>query len=106
MTSTHKTGHKLKMAGQQIALQFAGSWADNAIASLRLFCVGRQRFAFEEFREAAPSYGLEPPPSHKAWGALPRIAVREGLIRSTTEYRPATSPRTHAHPVRVWEVVR
>ena len=106
MTHSQKTGQQLKLEGQQLTLDLAGEWTSNAIAALRLFCVGRDRFAFEEFRSAAAAYGLAAPRSHKTWGALPRVAVKEGIIRPTTEYRAATSPRTHAHPVRVWEVVR
>lgn len=101
-------GKQLKEQGQQLALWNAGKdWTDQMIANLQAFCknrkdAGRPEFRFEEFRDAAVKAGWPMPSSHKAWGVLPKLAVKQKLIRSTDRYEPAHSRATHAHPVRVW----
>ena len=99
------TGSALKRQGQSLALDHAGNdWVDSTIAALRIFCderkvSGKSTFLFEEFR-ATRSHAL--PLSHKAWGSVPIIAVRCGIIRWTGEYDSAKSLKTHAHPVKRW----
>ena len=44
------------------------------------------------------------PPTSKAWGSLPRLALRRGLIQPTDRYIKAAAPRTRSHPVRVWGI--
>lgn len=100
-------GQQRKEAGQQLALFNADDWVDTAISRLKEFCASRKQanapqFRLEEFRMHVESIGVEAPPSHKAWGSLPRIAMKHGLIAPTNEYQSAQSARTHAHPVRVW----
>lgn len=99
-------GNQLKEEGQALALEHAGApWAERAMGLLRRFCgsaFARRPFAFEDFRAWATAQGLEDPPSPNAWGGLPRIAIRDGLMHPTGEYRPARSPMTHAHPVRLY----
>lgn len=101
------TGKELKEQGQAIALEHAGvPWTIRAMSMLTGFCKtgpgAKRPFAMEDFRQWALANGLDEPPSHKAWGALPRLAASEGLIVPTGQYRNATSPKTHAHPVKVW----
>lgn len=99
-------GNQLKEEGQALALEHAGvPWRERAIDLLRRYCRSvepREEFAFEDFRAWATACGLENPPSSNAWGSLPRIAIRDGLMRPTGRYRPAFSPMTHAHPVRLY----
>jgi hypothetical protein len=102
------TGAELKSTGQQMALFNAGKpWTDDMIAKLRIFCkvrkdIGRPIFRAEEFRAVAESSGWPLPPSSKVWGALPKIAMKRGIIRPTGQYEPAQSPKTHGHPVRTY----
>lgn len=100
-------GRDLKTAGQQLALFNAGDWTDTAIMSLKAFCASRKEsgqrvFKFEDFRESATSSGLPIPSSHKVWGALPRIAIRLGLIAWTGQHAPSRSAKTHGHYVKTW----
>lgn len=100
-------GKELKEEGQALALEHAGMpWRDHAISLLTRFCKtgpgSRRPFAMEDFRAWALGQGLEQPPSPNAWGALPRIGVREGLMVPTGEYRNAKSPMTRSHPVKIW----
>lgn len=104
-------GAELKDDGQQLALFNAGTlWVDQTIANLKAFCkvrkeIGQPEFRFEEFRQVAQERGWPLPASYKAWGALPRLAVKRRLIRPTGRYERAQSAATHAHPVAVWAVL-
>lgn len=105
------SGAQLKEAGQQMALFGAGDdWLSTTLDKLAVFCAdlkraGRDKFRFEEFRAAAPALGVKQPSSHKAWGAVPRVAVKRKIIGPTNEYQAAQSEKTHAHPVKVWEAL-
>lgn len=103
--------HQAKDAGQQLAMDFAGEWHSAAILELRGWLAihkakGHTTMTFEQFRHEARNQ----PRTSKAWGALPRIAVKERLIApllhadGTPVMRNAESIRTHGHPVRVWEI--
>ena len=59
-------------------------------------------FRWEQFRAYALFHGLPHPPSPNAWGSLPRIAAKRGLIVATVRYEAARSERTRAHPVMLW----
>lgn len=100
-------GQILKEQGQQLALFNAGKWTDLVIERLRDFCAERKamnapEFKIEDFRERLELSGGPLPHHSNAWGALPSIAVRQKLIRSTGRYEKAKSDRTHAHPVAIW----
>jgi hypothetical protein len=105
-----ETGASLKKHGQQMALFNAGpGWTTEALQYMRGFCAMRREFKqtefrFEEFTAWARQMGLSEPTSHHAWGALPRIMVREKLAVWTGAFEPAKSPKTHAHPVKVWRL--
>lgn len=102
------SGAALKENGQQLALFNAGhGWATEAVQRMHAFCAirkaaGKGRFRFEEFVRWAQEAGLPAPASSNAWGSLPRLMVKEGLVEWTGEYENARSPKTHAHPVKVW----
>jgi len=51
---------------------------------------------------------LEMPEPHdpRAMGPVMRRAVREGLLRPTSTFRPSAMPQNHRRPVRVYEVCR
>jgi hypothetical protein len=100
------TGADLKAEGQQLALEFSGDWRDLVVAEFRAWASaerekGLGETTIERFRAAAKHQ----PASHKAWGALPGVLCRKGLIEPTGRYVKAVSPRTHAHPVQLWRVV-
>jgi hypothetical protein len=101
-------GLALKERGQEIALFHSGEdWVSYILEKLRAFCKARKElgmpvFRFEEFREVADITGWELPKSHKAWGALPALACRRGLIRWTGQHVPAKSRKTHGHYVKTW----
>ncbi|MEE2041836.1 hypothetical protein Q7689_00110 [Nocardiopsis tropica] len=56
-----------------------------------------ERFSANSIRSQLPE-GLRP----AAIGGRFREAARRGLIRPV-DYVPSTDPRTHGHPVRVWQ---
>lgn len=103
-------GQQLKEAGLQLAESSAGSWVDDMLAALATFCIVRKDhglplFRFEEFRQAAIKAGHSEPKSHKAWGCLPRLAVKRGLIAWTGKHVPAHSAKTHGHYIKVWQAL-
>lgn len=103
-------GRALAEEGMQRALDRAGSaWVESIVAEARAWCAkrGGHRITLEQFRQDARSS----PVSHKAWGSLPRILCKAGLLAPVTHadgsavFTPAGSLKTHAHPVRVWLVL-
>lgn len=111
-----RRGVAMKAAGQEKAERKAGAgWQAVMITALRAFCANKKldgmhsvsipRFTMDEFRLYAKANYLPDPESMNAWGALPRRAVREGVIRATGEFRQAVIESAHARVVRVWEVV-
>lgn len=104
-------GRELKAAGQDRAEQGA-DWSHDVLGELALWlrrakAAGLTEFVFEKFRSESRCK----PASHKAWGSLPRRAVKLGLIRpslhadGTPKMAAAASVKTHAHLVRLWEIV-
>lgn len=100
-----------KLQGQQRAAEHAEEWCVDVLLELALWLreqasYGCKFFAIEDFRSEARCL----PPSSKAWGALPLRAVAAGLIRGcfhadgSPQYVTARAKRTHAHPVRLWEI--
>jgi hypothetical protein len=100
-----------KEQGMQLALSFATDWRDAVLLELRGWIAihkarGNSTMTFEQFRAEAKNQ----PGSHKAWGALPKIACAENLIAPKTHsdgspvMRNAASVKTKAHPVRVWAI--
>ena len=102
-------GKDLKNAGMQLALFNADDWVDTAISRLKEFCVKRKQanpeFLFEDFRLHVEALGDTPPTSHKIWGCIPRIAMKQGLIAWTGEHVPAQSAKTHRHYVKRWRAL-
>lgn len=105
-------GQALKDAGMQAALDFAGDWADLVLAEFRAWLIERRELGLtfvtiEEFRSQA----WNQPTSTKAWGVLPKLATKAGLIAprwaapGIQDRAPAASPRTHGHEVKRWSIV-
>jgi hypothetical protein len=100
------TGEQLKREGMQLALDFAGDWADRVVMEFRAWAAVQKAMGFswitvEQFRSQAKNL----PESHKAWGSLPRLLCKADLIAPTGEYVRAASPKTHAHPVAKWTLL-
>lgn len=106
------SGAHLKRAGQQLALDMAGSWKEDVLTELRAWILAQQgqgaaTMTFEQFRATARNH----PGSHKAWGALPKLACQAGLIAPLTHpdgspvMKAAESEKTHGHHVRVWALI-
>lgn len=101
------TGQDLKAAGQAIALfNEPTSWVERFLDVAREYLASLPDgalFAIEDVRAYADTKGLPAPHTHKVWGSLPRVMLREGLpIAQTDRSRKARSPRTHAHRVTLW----
>lgn len=105
------TGLQRKQRGQKQALDNAGAeWLASAVDLFRVFlgprkASGAHEFTLETFRAFCALKDLPPPASSKIWGCIPQIAVRAGLIEFTGKYVNASSPKTRAHPVRVWRAL-
>jgi hypothetical protein len=82
------------------ALHAGDSWVSNAIEAFRAHALTNQRFTTEEVRQAYPD--LPAPPDKRAWGAVPRIAQREGIVMPHGWVR-ASSPTVHGMVVTLWE---
>jgi hypothetical protein len=100
-----------KADGLQLAIDFAPEWREAVLLELRGWIAIRKAQAhltmtFEQFRHDARNQ----PDSHKAWGALPGVACRAGLIEpmrhpdGSPVMKPAESVKTHGHPVRIWRL--
>lgn len=102
-----------KEAGMQLALEFAGEgWADRVVAEFAGWAalqkrIGLRLVTIELFRSQAKNL----PESHKAWGSLPRLLKKSGLVEPALDehgqqrYQRAASPKTHAHPVALWRLL-
>lgn len=80
-------------------------WIEGAVDALRRFSrlPEWREFKTEDFRAWYLAENYEPPHDHHVWGALTNRAAKAGVIRFSGRYAPSVSPRTHAHPVKVWE---
>jgi hypothetical protein len=95
--------------GQQLALDIDVSWQERIVSEFRAWAakrvaMGLRDLRVEEFRAAAKNV----PPSPNAWGSLPRLLIRSGLITPKTHpdgsqvYAKAAAVKTRAHPVAVY----
>lgn len=101
---------ELKAQGVQLALELAGPWKETVVEEFRGWAAiqrarGETTCTIEQFRSQARQH----PKSANAWGALPGKLVEAGLIRPSLNAegeqrrRRAAAPKTHAHPVLLWE---
>jgi hypothetical protein len=80
------------------------TWIEGALAALAVFASLPEwsTFKTEDFRAWYLDQGYPQPHDAHVWGALTNRASRDRVIRFTGSYAPTVSPRTHAHPVKVW----
>jgi len=107
--ANNNSGAQRKSRGQDAVRDAEGAeWYADAIYLLRQYVSSMRPgdlFAFEDFRAYTETCELRAPHTHKCWGALPRMAVSQGVnIRMTDRTRPASSPRTNSHRVSLWMV--
>lgn len=102
------SGQALKSLGQAQALDRAGNeWTIRTLKALRDFCAdrkrqGRPRFIMEEFRATREH---DSPASVNAWGSLPALAARAGIIRDTGGFEHAQRASARSRFVKVWVAV-
>lgn len=99
-------GNKLRDKGIKRAADHADkveeNWQDQAYRIFSEYASGHNTFATEEVREFAHRLkGLADPPDARAWGAVARRAVVQGLI-SHDHFAESRNPKKHRCPLRVW----
>lgn len=105
-------GESLKATGMQLALDYSGDWAEEVVDELAAWLHAQKRMGLttitiEQFRGRA----ICKPASANAWGSLPRLAIKAGLIAPHwvapgVQMRvKAASPKTHAHEVKSWVIL-
>jgi hypothetical protein len=113
MTLNAVASRAAKDRGQQLALDLAGEeWKTSVLVELRAWCAvrraqGYEDMTMEQFRAEAKNH----PASFRAWGPLPVIACRAGILAPMNH--PDGSPvmgfaesvKTHRHPVRRWKLL-
>lgn len=77
-------------------------WQDAALGFL--IRQPKKVFTTEDVRKYAHARGLPQPPDPRAWGAVIRRAIKEGLIQ-LFEIDRSKNPQAHARPVRVWQKI-
>lgn len=101
-------GQILADIGIQTARQHAEvvttNWTESILSCLEDWAEARRHpFALEDFRAWIEENRVDLiPPSPQAWGSVSRIGMSRKIIRWTRTYRPARSPATRGHPVRVF----
>lgn len=100
--------HAIRLAEQGMAQTLDAEpegWLEAAVSAMRQFVrlPGWHHFKSEDFRAWYLERGFPPPHDHHVWGALTNRASRAGVIRFTGRYAASISPKTHGHPVKVWE---
>jgi len=108
MTKSTLSGETRKAQGQSRALRRAGSaWLNRALAELKTW-LGAQYLAWNlttVTMDAFRTTSCCPEPPHpNAWGALPRAAVRAGLIQPSLLTQKAKRLKAHARRVQVWNI--
>ena len=101
-------GEQLKAAGQAQAIKHAGNgWLEKALERLKEYATARWLDGYlavtiDEFRSSP--YAIEP--HHvNAWGALPRAAVKAGILTPTPRTVKAKRVKAQARVVKVWSIV-
>jgi len=82
------------------AMHAGDSWVSTAIEAFRSYATINRWFTTEQVRQAFPN--LPEPPDRRAWGAVPRIAQKEGIVVPHGWVR-ANSPTVHGMVVTRWE---
>lgn len=104
-------GVLLRDRGQRTAREhteeITPGWVERTIKALETFCAdlrakGHSEFVMEDFRATRMN---DIPASVNAWGSIPVIAARRGIIRFTGAYQNAKHEKAHARAVKVWSII-
>jgi hypothetical protein len=94
-------GLDLGHAMAEVAAANAGSeWQMLALEAMRQHALEKKFFTTEDVRRANPDFPV--PPDKRAWGAIPRMAKKEGFIQFRSWVR-AESLTVHGMVVTLWE---
>jgi hypothetical protein len=92
-----------KEIGQQLVLENAGTWTDQAMYLLERFLKKTSvEFTMDDFRSYASNVGLNEPHHPNAWGALFNHASSRNLIRFSGNVWESTRPEAHKRLIRGW----
>ena len=91
--------------GAQRALDHAEavipSWGDQALSFFQRYAQNNPAFLTEDVRVWAHQNGLDLPPEPRAWGQIPKMAVKLGIViadgYAATQHKPA-----HSKAMRLW----
>lgn len=98
-----EAGRKARDRGVERARARVGDrWVSEAAKDFAAFLRAQGASTAESWRADYLARGLEPPTSHKCWGAVVLSAARAGLVVGTGRYVKARSVKTHGHPVQIW----
>ena len=90
-------GHK---RAEDAAKHAGNDWLEAALAAFRDYALTHKRFTTEDVRSAFPH--IPNPPDKRAWGAVPRLAKKDGII-SAHGWTRANSHTVHGMVVTLWE---
>ena len=96
-------GRRRKRAGMALAASNNSQWMRDRLEDLREYARATGSFPIEFFRAYCALNGKPPPSSPNAWGSFATFARNQGVIRWTEKYVNASSVKTHAHPVKLYE---
>ena len=83
------------------AAKHAGSeWLEEALCAFKNHAIKHQYFTTEDVRSACQN--LPDPPDKRAWGAVPRIAKKDGIV-SAHSWTRANSQTVHGMVVTLWK---
>ena len=86
------------------------SWMNHAWAAIVMVCheshAGWTTITSDLVWERLAEWHAPKPHEPRAMGPVMRRAVKEGLLRPTSTFRPSAMPQNHRRPVRVYEVRR
>jgi hypothetical protein len=82
------------------AARAGAEWMASAMEAFKRYAINNKYFTTEQVRMANPD--LPEPPDRRAWGAVPRVAKKEGFVRAHGWTR-ADSRTVHGMVVTMWE---
>lgn len=111
LTLNRPHGRALKEQGMQAALDFSAEWKKTVLDEFKDWLAAQKAQGFTVITiEAFRAQTRTQPASANAWGSLPGIAQRAGLIAphfvapGVQGRVKAAAPRTHAHEVKQWRI--
>ena len=86
-------------SAERAAARAGSSWTEQASQAFKEHAMQNAWFTTEQVRAANPD--LPKPPDKRAWGAIPRMAQRDGVVVPHGWVR-ANSPTVHGMVVTLW----